>query len=74
MMKGNGFGSTPSWPSFKVLSRHLSGGTKETTKNLSQYSRCPGRDLKPRSQILMLFSNEVAISEATRVKSDKTIQ
>jgi hypothetical protein len=49
-------------------------GLRKTTKNLSQYSRCPGRDLKPRSQILMLFTNEVAISEATRVKSDKTIQ
>jgi hypothetical protein len=32
---------------FKVLPRHLPEGTETTTKNLSRYSRSPGRDLKP---------------------------
>jgi hypothetical protein len=34
-----------SWPYFKVLSLHLSGGTEETVENLSQDCRSPGRDL-----------------------------
>jgi hypothetical protein len=37
-----------SWPNFKVLSRYLPGGLRKTTKNLTQDSRSPGRDLNPR--------------------------
>jgi hypothetical protein len=34
-------------PNFKALSRHLHGGLRKNTKNLSQDSRSPGRDLNP---------------------------
>lgn len=33
--------------SFEVLYRYLPGELRKTTKNLSQDSRSPGRDLKP---------------------------
>jgi hypothetical protein len=42
-----GCGSKRPWPNFKVISRHLSGGTEENHKTLSQNGRSPGRDLKP---------------------------
>jgi hypothetical protein len=37
-----GFGRNQSWPYFKVLSRHLPGGTEENHQNLDQDSRSPG--------------------------------
>jgi hypothetical protein len=36
-----------SWPNFKVLSRHVSGGTEEDHEK-PQNSLSPGRDLDPR--------------------------
>jgi hypothetical protein len=35
-----------SWPNFKVLSRHLSGGTEESHE-MPQSSRSQGRNLNP---------------------------
>jgi hypothetical protein len=43
----NEFERKRSWPNFKVLSRHFSGGPRKTTKNPSQDSRSLGQDLNP---------------------------
>jgi hypothetical protein len=45
MMNWKGFGRKQSWPSIKVLSRHLLGGTGKNTKILSEDSRSLGWDL-----------------------------
>jgi hypothetical protein len=45
MMNWKGYGKKRCWPNFKVLSRHLMELLRITTKNLSQDSRFPGRDL-----------------------------
>jgi hypothetical protein len=42
VMNWNGFSRKRSWPNFKVLSRHLPGGTDETHRNLNQDSRSSG--------------------------------
>jgi hypothetical protein len=47
MMNLKGFGRKRSWPNFKVVSWHSSGGMRKTTKNLSQYNRSPGPRFKP---------------------------
>jgi hypothetical protein len=47
MINCKGCGRKRSWPNFKALSRDSSGGTEETTTNLSQGSRSRGRDLNP---------------------------
>jgi hypothetical protein len=49
MMHWKGFGRKRSLPNFKVLSRHLSGELRRTTKTLSQNSLSSGRDLNPGS-------------------------
>jgi hypothetical protein len=47
-MNWKGFRKKRSWPNFKVLSWHFSGGTEENDENLSQVNRSPGRDFNPR--------------------------
>jgi hypothetical protein len=37
------------WPTFKVLSYNLHGGTEENHENVSQDNRSPGQDLNPGS-------------------------
>jgi len=41
-------GRKRSWPNFKVLPKFLPGTSEKNDKNVNQYSRSPGRDLKPR--------------------------
>jgi hypothetical protein len=48
MMNWKGCGRKRSWPNFKVLSRHLPGGTEENHENLSQDSRSPAESLNTR--------------------------
>jgi hypothetical protein len=36
-----------SWPSFMVLSQHVTGGSEENTKRFSHDRRFQGRDLFP---------------------------
>jgi hypothetical protein len=47
MMNCKGFVRKRLWINFKVLLRHLPGGTTKTTTNVSQVSRSPDRDLNP---------------------------
>jgi hypothetical protein len=46
-MNWNGCGRKQSLPNFKVLSRHLAGGSEDTMISHGQDSRSPGRDLSP---------------------------
>jgi hypothetical protein len=39
MMNWIGFGRKPSWPNFKVLSRHSPGGTEVNHEHLSHIGR-----------------------------------
>jgi hypothetical protein len=61
-------GRKRSWPNFKVLYRHLSGGTKEINEN-SQYKKSPSRDLKPGPPKLSSPKMESASMVATAVKA-----
>jgi hypothetical protein len=47
MVNWKGCGRKQSWSNFNVLSQHLTKGLMNTTKNISEYSLCPGRDLNP---------------------------
>jgi hypothetical protein len=42
-----GFGRKRSWPNFKVLSWHSTGGNEENYENLNQDSQSPGRESNP---------------------------
>jgi hypothetical protein len=50
MINWKGFGRTWSWPNFKLLSWHFPEGTEknQATKDVSQDSRSPERDLNPK--------------------------
>jgi hypothetical protein len=50
MMNWEGCARKWSWLNFKLLTRHLPGGTIENHKNLSQNRRFPGRDYNPGPQ------------------------
>jgi hypothetical protein len=47
MMNWKGCVRKRSWPKFKAQSQHMSAGTEENHKILSQNSRSPSRDLNP---------------------------
>jgi hypothetical protein len=44
MMNWKGFGSKWPWPNFKVLSRHLTGGTEENHKTSIRIAGRQGRE------------------------------
>jgi hypothetical protein len=46
-MNWKGCGRKQSRPNFEELFQHFTGRTEKNTKNLSQDSRFPGRDLNP---------------------------
>jgi hypothetical protein len=46
-MNWKGCGKKRSWPNLRLYPRICLEGLRKTTKNLSQDSRYPGRDLKP---------------------------
>jgi hypothetical protein len=47
MMNSKGCGRKRSWPNLMPYAGTCFEKRRKTTKKLSQYSQCPGRDLKP---------------------------
>jgi hypothetical protein len=79
MMIWKGFGRKLSWPNFKPLSQHSSGGTQEDYLNLSQESRSLGLDLNPGPpeyeavMLLLAPSQEVALRNFGNVEGFKKL-